>query len=319
MTRVLLTGAFGNMGPNAVAAILEQGHQLRCFDRDTEATRRKAARFEGRAEIVWGDLCSDSDVAAAVDGCEVVIHMGYSLPPFTERKPDKARDINVGGTRRILKAMKASPSASRIVFLSTSSVFKLDPDNHSPRTPSDPVEATDNYSAHKLECEGMVRESGLEWCIFRMGSLPTIVPEIGPWLFFIPLDTPMPFLHPGDAGRAMASAVDSREIWGKVLLIASGEDSRIRYRDFAEAYARAAGIGTLPEEAFSTTPYYIVWMDTSESQRLLDYQRHSFADFARDMPSKVGPRRYKVMLLRPRYRRRLLEQSPFYKAVHQRQ
>jgi UDP-glucose 4-epimerase len=209
MSKVLLTGAFGNMGPNAVAAILEKGHHLRCFDRETESTRRKAARFEGRAEIVWGDLCSDSDAAAAVDGCEVVIHMGFALPPFTERHPDKAGDINVGGTRRILEAMTASPSASKIVFLSTSSVFKLDPNNLSPRTSADPVEATDNYSSHKLECEGMVRGSGLEWCIFRMGSLPPVVPEIGPWLFFIPLDTHMPFLHPGDAGRAMANAVDS--------------------------------------------------------------------------------------------------------------
>ena len=159
MTKVLLTGAFGNMGPNAVAAILEKGHQLRCFDRETESTRRKAKRFEGRAEIVWGDLGSDSDVAAAVDGCEVVIHVGFALPPFTERYPDKARDINVGGTQRILNAMKASSSSSKIVFLSTSSVFKLDPGNLSPRTPSDPVEATDNYSSHKLECEQMVRGS----------------------------------------------------------------------------------------------------------------------------------------------------------------
>lgn len=313
MAKVLLTGAFGNMGPNAVAAILEKGHQLRCFDRDTEATRKKAARFAGRVEVVWGDLCSDSDVAAAVAGCEVVIHMGFALPPFSERHPDKARDINVGGTQRILSAMKASSPSPKIVFLSTSSVFKLDPNNPSPRTASDPVEATDNYSRHKLECEGLVRNSGVEWCIFRMGSLPPIVPEIGAWIFFIPLDTHMPFLHPGDAGQAMSNAVGSKEIWGRVLLIASGESSRICYRDFVEGYTRAAGIGMLPEAAFSTEPYYIVWMDTAESQRLLNYQRYSFADFARDMPSRVGPRRYKVMLLRPRYRRRLLAQSPFLK------
>jgi len=315
--KVLLTGAFGNMGPNAVAAILEKGHQLRCFDRQTESTRRNAKKFEKRAEIIWGDLCSDSDVAAAVAGCEVVIHMGFALPPFSERHPDRARDINVGGTQRILNAMKAGSPPPKIVMTSTSSVFKLDPNNRSLRTAADTVEATDNYSSHKLECEQMVRDSGLEWCIFRMGSLPPMVPEIGLWIFFIPLDTHMPFLHPRDAGLAMANAVSSKEIWGKILLIASGEGSRIYYRDFVEKYTRAAGIGMLPEKAFSTKPYYIVWMDTAESQRLLNYQRYSFADFAREMPSKVGSRRYKVMLLRPRYRRRLLAQSPFLKAKAQ--
>jgi len=317
MAKVLLTGAFGNIGPNAVAAILEQGHQLRCFDRDTESTRKKAKRFAGRVEIIWGDLCSDADVSAAVAGCDVIIHMAFALPPFSERYPDRARDINVGGTQRILNAMKASSLPPKIVMTSTSSVFKLDPNNRSPRTAADTVEATDNYSRHKLECEQMVRGSGLEWCIFRMGSLPPIVPEIGPWIFFIPLDTHMPFLHPRDAGLAMANAVSSKEIWGKVLLIASGEGSQIYYRDFVEKYTRAAGIGMLPEKAFSTKPYYIVWMDTTESQRLLNYQRYSFADFAREMPLKVGPRRYKVMLLRPRYRRRLLAQSPFLKAKAQ--
>ncbi len=29
------------------------------------------------------------------------------------------------------------------------------------------------------------------------------------------------------------------------------------------------GLGMLPEKAFSTRPYYAVWMDTSESQKLL--------------------------------------------------
>ena len=93
----------------------------------------------------------------------------------------------------------------------------------------------------------------------------------------------------------------------------SGPEGQIYCRGFVRTLMQAMGVGRLPDEAFSTKPYYIVWMDTAESQRLLDYQRYSFADFARDMPSKVGLKRYKVMLLRPRYRRRLLAQSPFLK------
>ena len=312
--KVLLTGAFGNMGPNVVEALLENGHQVRCFDRKTEATQVKAGRYTGRVEIVWGDLRDAGNVADAVRDREVVLHLAFALPPFSEQRPDKACEINVGGTRNILNAMKASSPTPKIVMTSTSSVFKLDPNSRSPRTATDPVEATDNYSKHKLECEQMVRESGLEWAIFRMGMLPTIMPEIGFWIFFIPLDTQMQFLHPKDAGLALANAVSSGDIWGKTLLIGSGgQESHIYYRDFVKKYTRAAGSGMLPEEAFSTKPYYTVWMDTTESQRLLGYQRHTFSDFAREMPAMVGPRRYKVMLLRSRYRRALLAQSPFLK------
>jgi nucleoside-diphosphate-sugar epimerase len=312
--KVLLTGAFGNMGPNVIEALLEKGHQVRCFDRKTEATQAKAQRYAGRVEMVWGDLREAGNVADAVRSREVVLHLAFALPPFSEQRPDKACEINVGGTRNILNAMKDSSPTPKIVMTSTSSVFKLDPNSRSPRTATDPVEATDNYSKHKLECEQMVRDSGLDWAIFRMGMLPTIMPEIGFWIFFIPLDTQMQFLHPKDAGLALANAVTSKDIWGKTLLIGSGgQDSRIYYRDFVKKYTRAAGIGMLPEKAFSTKPYYTVWMDTSESQNLLNYQRYSFSDFAREMPAMVGPRRYKVMLLRSRYRRSLLAQSPFLK------
>ena len=311
--KVLLTGAFGNMGPNVIEALLGKGHQVRCFDRKTEATQAKAQRYAGRVDVVWGDLREAGSVADAVRDREVVLHLAFALPPFSEQRPDKAYEINVGGTRNILNAMKASSLPPKIIMTSTSSVFRLDPNNRSPRSAADPVEATDNYSKHKLECEQLVRDSGLDWVIFRMGMLPTIMPDIGFWIFFIPLDTQMQFLHPRDAGLALANAVTSKEIWGKTLLIGSGGDSRICYRDFVEKYTRAAGIGMLPEKAFSTKPYYTVWMDTSESQSLLDYQRYFFADFAREMPAMVGPRRYKVMLLRSRYRRRLLAQSPFLK------
>ena len=313
--KVLLTGAFGNMGPNVVDALLEQDHQVRCFDRKTDATEAKSQKYAGRVEMAWGDLREAGSVADAVRDREIVLHLAFALPPFSEQRPDKAAEINVGGTRNILNAMKSSSPPPKIIMTSTSSVFKLDPNNRAPRTASDPVEATDNYSKHKLECEQMVRESGLDWAVFRMGMLPTIMPDIGFWIFFIPLDTQMQFLHPRDAGLALANAVAGRDIWGKVLLIGSGgQDSRIYYKDFVKKYTRAVGIGMLPEKAFSTKPYYTVWMDTTESQKLLDYQRHSFSDFAREMPVMVGPGRYKVMLLRPRYRRLLLAQSPFLKA-----
>jgi antibiotic biosynthesis monooxygenase (ABM) superfamily enzyme len=76
----------------------------------------------------------------------------------------------------------------------------------------------------------------------------------------------------------------------------------------------AMGIGRLPDEAFDTTPYCTVWMDSSESQRLLNYQQHSFEEFAKEMSSLVGYRRYLVRLFRPFYRRRLIKKSPYFRA-----
>jgi UDP-glucose 4-epimerase len=312
--KVLLTGAFGNIGPNVVEKLLEQRHEVMCFDRKTEATEKKAERFTGQVEALWGDLRNADDVAAAVHDRDVVIHIAFALPPMSEYRPEKSREINVGGTQNILNSMKSLSPPPKIILASSSSVFSINPKNTSQRTASDPVEPTDHYTKHKLECEQLVQESGLDWAVFRFGFVPPVAFGLHSSIFHIPLDTQMQFLHPQDIGLAITNAISCNETWGKISLIGSGQGSQIYYRDFIDSFMGAMGIGKLPDEAFGTKPYYTVWMDTSESQRLLQYQRHSFKDFAREMPSLVGYRRYWVRLFRPFYRRRLLKKSPYLMA-----
>jgi UDP-glucose 4-epimerase len=42
--RLLLTGAFGNIGSITLVELLKRGHQVRCFDVNTPANRRHAGR-----------------------------------------------------------------------------------------------------------------------------------------------------------------------------------------------------------------------------------------------------------------------------------
>ena len=61
-------------------------------------------------------------------------------------------------------------------------------------------------------------------------------------------------------------------------------------------------------------PSSLDWIDTTESQRLLNYQHHSFDDWRRERARLLGLKRYWIRALRPVYRRRMLKQSPFYQA-----
>jgi hypothetical protein len=76
----------------------------------------------------------------------------------------------------------------------------------------------------------------------------------------------------------------------------------------------AIGIGPLPERAFGHEPYCTDWLDTTESQRLLTYQRHTFADVVRDVTAAVGPARHLTPLVRPLVRFWILRMSPYYHA-----
>ena len=315
---VLITGAFGNLGTNSLKKLVEQGHQVRCFDLKTSANQKKAAkyraRFEDQIDVAWGDVRHPDDVAAAVRDQDVVVHLSFIMPPGSDERPEWAREINVGGTQNLIAAMKAQPNKPRIIFSSSFTVFGDTQNQEPPRRVGDPVAATHNYTAHKIECERMCAESGLDWCVMRFGVVPPVsLGGVTPKMFAFPFNSRTEFAHPGDVGLAIANAVSSEEVWGKTLLIGSGKSGQLYYGDFIGSMMEVMGVGRLPEEAFGSEPAYMDWLDTEESQRLLQYQQHTFEDFAQSMSRLLGPARYIMPLVRPIARRWILSKSPYYK------
>ena len=119
--RVLLTGAFGNVGSSARAELLRRGHQLTCFDVRTPANARAARRLPKDVRVVWGDIRRPADVAEVVAAQDVVIHLAFVIPKLSatgtgsEDRPDWSRSINVDGTRNLIEAMSALPHAADTV------------------------------------------------------------------------------------------------------------------------------------------------------------------------------------------------------------
>ena len=311
--KVLLTGAFGTVGTQTLESLIEQGHQVRCFDIQTRANEKAAGRFKNKAEVIWGDLRDPDAVARSVEGCDTVIHLSFIIPPASEKRPQWAQEINIGGTRNILEAMKALSPSSRIIFASSVSLFGPTQHLSPPRKATDPVQPTDHYTHHKAECEKLVQESGSEWVILRFCAVPQMR-QIDPIMFDVPIENRIEFVHPRDVGLAVSNAASCEAAGGKILLIGGGQNCQMLYRELIEGLLESSGLGMLPDEAFGTTPFYTDWMDTEESQRLLRYQRHSFDDFKREAPSTLGYQYHLARALRPLMRRWLLSKSPYLKA-----
>jgi len=309
--KVLLTGAFGNVGAQTLESLVEHGHQVKCLDIKTRANKSIAKRFDGKIETVWGDLCNPDDVAAAVEGRDVVIHLGFIIPPRSEQSPQLAHEVNVGGTRNLLNALKALPRKPRLIFSSTASVFGKTQHLEPPRCCTDPVQPIDHYTSNKVECEKAIRESGLDWVILRFGAVP-LLGQIDPLMYEVPLSNRIEFVHPRDVALALANAVSCAEASGEVLLIGGGRHGQMYFREYLKGLMDGAGLGMLPDEAFTSEPFYTDWMDTDKSQRLLRYQRHSFDDYVREMPSALGYRYLMVRAFRPFIRRYILRLSPYY-------
>jgi nucleoside-diphosphate-sugar epimerase len=314
--KVLLTGAFGNFGTTTLHNLLEQGHEVRCFDLQTKANRKTAAKFGNRIETIWGDVRNPDDLALAVHDRDVVIHLAFIIDMLkSEDHPEWAREINVGGTKNLLDAIKGHPEPHKFIFASSISVFGHTQHLQPPRTLSDPVQPTSIYAHHKAECEELVKKSGIDWSILRIAfSPPEASAKFDPVLFQLEPSSRLEFVHPRDVGLAVTNGVSSTEIWGKTLLVGGGSACQLYYRDFIRQLIEGIGIRPLPEDAFALPPSSpLDWVDTTESQKLLNYQKHSFEDYVREIPASMGSARYLVRLLGPLIRRSMLSQSPYLK------
>jgi UDP-glucose 4-epimerase len=317
--KVLLTGAFGNVGTSALEELTKRGHQVRCFDLKTKANQRAAKRFRGPMEVVWGDLRQPEAVAGAVRDQDMVVHLAFIIPKMSatgvesERRPQWAREINIGGTRNLLNAMQALSAPPKLIFTSSYHVFGRTQEQLPPRTVADPTCPTEHYSRHKVACERMIETSGLPWSIFRLAATLPLAIQLDPGMFDVPLWNRMEFVHTRDVGVAIAHGVTSDEIWGKTLLIGGGPRCQYTYREIVQDVLAAMGVGMLPDEAFSSTPFATDWVDSTESQRLLRYQRRDLQDYIAEMVELAGFRRRLIRCFRPFVRCGLLMKSPYYR------
>jgi nucleoside-diphosphate-sugar epimerase len=316
LMKILLTGAFGNLGSSALPELLRQGHQVRCFILPGKKYKDLARRFAGQIEIVAGDMRNPADLQAAVQDQEAIIHLAYILPPDTEEQPEVAQAVNVDGTRYLLEAASSLPTPPKFFFASSLDVFGPTQHLPPPRKVTDPVQASDAYSAQKIACEEMVKASGLPWTIFRFADIPPVTMRSPhPIMYRVPLETRFEMVHTYDAGLAIANAMQTEAVWGKIMLIGGGANCQILYRDYLKRSLEIMGIGMLPESAFSQEPYVTDWLDTEESQRLLSYQRATFEDIMRDLERIAGFTRVLATIARPAARWWLLRMSPFYRTT----
>ncbi len=308
---ILLTGATGNVGSHTLPELLRRGHDVRCLTRLTTANRRAAAQH--KAETVWGDITDPDAVARAIAGVDTVIHLAAMIPPAADEQPDRARAVNVDGTANVIAAGQAQSEPPRLLFTSTFDVHGFTLDKPPPRHVDDPVMATNPYTEHKIECETMIAESGLAWSILRLADVPILgIRDPHPIMFEIGLDNRIESLHADDAGLAIANALETPAVWGRVLFIGGGLSCQLTYREYLTRLLAAMGVDPLPEEAFSDAVYATDWLDTEESEALLHYQRHTFDDIAEAIAASLGWKRRLASVASPLARAAILRLSPYY-------
>ena len=206
----LVTGGTGFIGGRlAERLVVEHGAKVRALVRNLAGAGR-LARFP--VTIVHGDVTSPSDLAAAIQGCDLVFHCAYGT---SGSQKHRAR-VNTEGTKRVLAAA-GTAGVKRIVYLSTLMVYGKTGDGDLDETA--PRRRFGNpYSDSKLAAERMALSSGLPVAVLQ----PTAVygPYGGVWTGNVlrALEIGRQILV--DGGEGLANAVYVDDLVSAMLLAA---------------------------------------------------------------------------------------------------
>lgn len=316
---VLVTGAFGNIGARTVQHLLAAGHRVVATDLKTPKTEPVAAGFGRELEVVWGDICDPAVWRHVLKGIDAVVHLAAIIPPVSDRCPNLATAVNETATIELVKQMEASSTAKRLIF--ASSMVVAGHEQHlrePPLTVEEAPRPTDHYGRTKAECERCIRESSLHWSILRIAvCMQTEISfkdsDSFNAMFDASPDGRVEVVHKDDAGLAFANAVNCDEAIGKTLYIGGGEQCRSRVLDFYNGTFAALGLGPLSPKVLRPGPPYFFgdWLDTTESQRLLAFQRHSLQDSLSEMRANLGFKRWLLKLVSPAVNLMIERRSPY--------
>ncbi|MGG3284291.1 dTDP-4-dehydrorhamnose reductase [Paenibacillus solani] len=146
--RVLVTGAYGQLGQDVVQGLQQVGHDVQGF---------------GRAELDITNLEQCFSVLSKSQP-EAIIHCaGYTAVDTAESDVDGAYLVNAVGTRNV--ALAAERVGAKLVHISTDYVFRGNAER--PYSEYDSADPQTVYGQSKLAGEQMVRDFCSQWFIVR--------------------------------------------------------------------------------------------------------------------------------------------------------
>jgi dihydroflavonol-4-reductase len=251
--KVLITGATGFVGKATVPVLLERGHQVRCFVRESS----DLSILENLdVEIFTGSLFNDEDLEKAMNGVDALVHLA-NVYSFWEANPGIYDEVNINGTIHVMRAASHS-FIGHVVHVSSAVVYG----NASPQPYNELTqygnERYSQYADSKFYGEKFAEkyqdEAGLPLTILQPASVlgagdlkasgrqvENYVKKIYPAKAF--LDSKITYVHVNDVADAILRVLENPKTIGHRYLL--GKEA-ISNNDYLNMIAEFSGI-SLPK------------------------------------------------------------------------
>ena len=145
--KVFVTGGTGFVGREILAQLLQSGHTVRALVREGSADK---LADQGKVEVHTGDITDSASLVGALEGCDAVIHLVGIIRAFPGRGIT-FKKMHVTATENILEACDEQ-GVHRYLHMSSNGTRE---------------NGSTAYHRSKWQAEELVRDSGLDWTIFR--------------------------------------------------------------------------------------------------------------------------------------------------------
>ena len=157
-----MTGAAGYIGSVLARRLLETGYRVRGFDNLTFGGESLIGVYSHpRYEFRKGDIRDRSEVTAALDDVQAVVHLAAIVgDPACAKNPEIARAINLDASTMLFDLCAASSKVTRFVFASTCSNYgKMAGDGYVDE--DSPLAPVSLYAQLKVDFERYLLESDI--------------------------------------------------------------------------------------------------------------------------------------------------------------
>jgi len=154
--KVFITGGAGFIGTTLVPKLLDAGHQVTVFDCLLHGGNPIIPFFRDQNfKFVRGDIRDFESLQEALEGHDLVIHLAALVGfPACRMNPEIAKEVNVGGTLNIIKAISDDIP---ILYGSTGSNYGAVTNVCTEESPLTPLSL---YGETKTEAERLLMERG---------------------------------------------------------------------------------------------------------------------------------------------------------------
>lgn len=274
--KYLVTGGAGRLGTAISKLLITAGEEVRAFD--LPGVSWDANSLINGVDIYKGDVTDAEVILDAVQGVDVIIHLAALLPPNSEANKEWTFNVNVDGTKNLVKASKTQ----LIIFASSISTYGITHSEQPPLKEGYPQQGHNNYSESKIEAERLIMASGVPYIILRVAPIAVAdlleLPDVVPYR----ADQRVEFIDYEDAALSFYQASLRSEAKMKTMNVAGGISWQMTGSEFIDGFYGALGLEVEP--TYSEEYTAVDWYDTSRSL-FLGYQRTSFNEFQRKLGS----------------------------------